>query len=74
MQQLIDHGHSGIGIIVTDHVRNVLAAQSTTRNCFLEPSLAEVMATICAVDLCREMGMFDIILKEEALQIVNAVK
>jgi hypothetical protein len=51
MQQLIDHGHSGIGIIDTDHVRNVLAAQSTTRNCFLELALAEVMATIYAVDL-----------------------
>jgi hypothetical protein len=72
---LIDHGRIGIGSIIKDHVRNVLAAQSTKRNCFLEPAIAEAKAcNHIRKGSMLEMGIFDIILKGEALQIVNAVK
>lgn len=52
----------------------MLVARSTTRCCLVEPVVAEAMTTIHAVDLCRVMKFFDIIVEGDTLQIVTAVK
>jgi hypothetical protein len=36
--------------------------------------VAEALAAFHAKELCKEMGFIDIVLKGDALQIVNAVK
>lgn len=38
------------------------------------PVVAKALAAFHAVELCNEIGFVDIILEEDALQIVNAVK
>lgn len=61
------HRRIGIGILVWDHVRVVLAARSTTRSLLVDPIVAKALVAIHAMVLCREMGFFDIILEGNAL-------
>jgi ribonuclease HI len=68
------NGHIGLGIVVRDYEGVVLAAWSTTKNFLANHFVAEALLAFHAVELCRERGFFDILLKGDALQIVNAVK
>lgn len=68
------HGRIGVGIIVRDHEGFVLAAHSTTKNILVEPVVAKALAALYAVNFCREMNFYDILMEGDALQIVSAVK
>jgi ribonuclease HI len=39
-----------------------------------DPATGEAMATLVAVDLCQDMGVFDVILEENSLELMNAIK
>jgi hypothetical protein len=64
----------GLTFIVRDREGAVLAACSTTKIFLVEAVVAEALAAVHAVEFCREIGFFDIMLEGNVLQIVNAVK
>lgn len=45
-----------------------------TNKFLVEPTVAEALATLHAVEFSCELGFYDIIVEGDALQIVNAVK
>jgi hypothetical protein len=49
-------------------------AQNITKNFLVEHTTVEVFAALHAVELSKEMSFNDIILEEDVLQIVNAIK
>lgn len=51
-----------------------MAARSTTRTFLVKHVVAEALAALQVVELSKEIGFNDIILKGDTLQIVNAVK
>jgi hypothetical protein len=69
-----NYGRIEFAIVVRDYERFVLAARSTTRNVAADPVVAEALASLHAVKLCREMGFNNSILEGDALQIVMTIK
>jgi ribonuclease HI len=39
-----------------------------------DPAIGEAMAALVVVDLCWDMGVFDVILEGDSLEVVNAIK
>jgi hypothetical protein len=63
----------GIGLIVRNHNGLVIAARSQTKMGCLEPVAVEELAAFQAIEFSIELGLQDIILEEDALQVVNAL-
>jgi hypothetical protein len=64
-----------IGLILRDHEGRVLVTRSLTKNFLVDPTVAEALSALQAVEFCREMaGFYDVTMEGDALQIVNAVK
>jgi ribonuclease HI len=68
------NGRIGLGIVVQDYEGVVLAARSTTKNFLANHVVVEALVAFHAIELCREIGFFDIILERDVLPIVNTVK
>lgn len=68
------HDRISLGIVARDYEGFVLAARRTIRNFLVESAVAEALATLHAMELSKEIGFNDIILKGDALQIVKAIK
>jgi ribonuclease HI len=67
------NGRLGIGIIVRNHNGLVIAARSRTKMGCLEPVAVEALAAFQAIEFSIELGLQDIILEGDALQVVNAL-
>jgi ribonuclease HI len=52
----------------------VIAAQSKTINGYEEPVVGEAMAAFCAMEFNRVIGVHDIILEGDSLQVIQAIK
>lgn len=63
----------GIEIVVRDNERHVRIARSLTKLGNLEPVVAEALATFQATAYSKDLAFQHIILKGDALQVVNAV-
>jgi hypothetical protein len=48
-------------------------ARSTTQVISIDPTMVEAWATLQALLFCREIGLFDIILEGDAMQIVTTI-
>jgi hypothetical protein len=68
------HEWISLGIVARDYEGFVLAGPRTTRNFLFEPVVVEALAVLHAMELSKEIGFNDIILKGDALQIVKAIK
>ena len=64
----------GVGVIIRDERGKVNAALSQTVCTVYDPTTAEIMAALTAVELCRDMGFFDILLEGDSLMAVKAIK
>jgi hypothetical protein len=61
----------GCGIIVRDHMGFVIAAQCDRLDVFQEPVIAEALASLVGVEFSRDLGLPDIILEGDSLQVVQ---
>lgn len=66
-------GRMGLGVIIRDHLGRVWASKSQTRRGFLDPTTAEMMAALMAVQLCCEMGIRRVRLEGDAKNIITTV-
>ena len=57
----------GVGIIIRDEKGNVIAATSQPVMAIHEPATAKALATLRAVEFCREVGAYDISLELRGL-------
>lgn len=64
----------GIELILRDHEGKVFAACSLTKNFLVDPTVAEARTALQALEFCRKMGFFDIVIEGDALQIVNEIQ
>jgi ribonuclease HI len=63
----------GIGGFIRDDKGLVIAALSRTMEACPVPIIAEVMGELQATELCRDMGLSDIVLEGDSPQVVQAV-
>jgi ribonuclease HI/exonuclease III len=70
---LKDHSGIGIGAIIRDEFGSVIAALSRTVNARMDPVTAEATAALHAVELCRDVGVQDLILEGDSLTVVKAI-
>lgn len=61
----------GASIIVQDHEGWAIAAKSTTFPMMLEPMSAEAFPALNAMEFSRDLGLQQIILEGDTLQVVN---
>jgi hypothetical protein len=64
----------GIGVIVRNHEGGVIAMMSKTINFIQDPVTVETLATRRAVEFSRMLGVGELILEGDALQIVEALQ
>lgn len=65
---------SGIGIIIRDNYKEVLACQRSLVCCNSNPFLAESEAFFRSIQLCNELGLARIRLKGDAKTVIDCVK
>jgi ribonuclease HI len=63
----------GIGVIIRDDQGLVSSALCQTKDAFPEPVTAEAMGALCAIELCKDLGLQDVILEGDAIQVVQAI-
>ncbi|XP_059431601.1 uncharacterized protein LOC132165120 [Corylus avellana] len=64
----------GVGIIVWDFIGHVCAASCLVQEGRSEPTVAEAMGALSAVEFCRDLGFQKIVLEEDSKAVVQAVK
>lgn len=63
----------GAGVVVRDDHGRVHAAQSKTLSSYQEPMVVEALVALQAVEFSRDLGLQDIILEGDSLQVVNVI-
>jgi ribonuclease HI len=63
----------GMGIIARDHEGYVLASMCSIKQFIVDPAVAEAYAALKAVEFCCDLGLWNILLEGDALEIVNAL-
>lgn len=63
----------GVGVVIRDNKECVIAALSKPIQALYEPVTAEASIALCAVELCREVGIFDIFLEVDSLLVVKVI-
>jgi hypothetical protein len=63
----------GLEVIIRDHHGTMWVAKSQTRYGFLDPSTTEAWAALMVVQLCNEMGIRQVQLKGDAMNVIAAV-
>jgi ribonuclease HI len=64
----------GVGIIVRDHMGQVHAASSKTIHSVQEPVVAEAMGALLVTGFCRDLGIQEIEMEGDSLQVVRAIR
>ena len=64
----------GCGIIVRDHGGFVIAAQCSGLDVIQEPVIAEALVSLIAAEFGWDLGLSDIILEGDSLQVVQAFR
>jgi hypothetical protein len=62
----------GVGVIVKDSANEVLAATSTSRRYLTNPTMAKAHAAWKAMVFDRHLGMLNILLEGDVLEVVQA--
>ncbi|XP_059428470.1 uncharacterized protein LOC132162224 [Corylus avellana] len=63
----------GIGVIIRDSKGLVIAALSRTVDTCPAPVIAESMGALYASEFCCDLGVLDVILKGDSIQVVKAI-
>ena len=64
----------GMGIIIRDYQGFVQAALCRNISSVRDPGSAEALGVLTAVEFCRDLGLLDIILEGDCLQVIKAIK
>jgi ribonuclease HI len=67
------NGRVGFGVVIRNHCGAMVASKSHFRTGFIDPTTAEAMAALMAVQFCVEMGIQQVILEGDAKNVVAAV-
>jgi hypothetical protein len=67
-------GKMGVGVVIRDYHRKMWATKCMTREDYLDPMSAEVMAATMAAQFCNELGVRTIFLEGDAKNMVEVVK
>lgn len=70
----VERKWTGFGVIVRDHDGMVCAALSKTMEVCPDPTTAEAMGALCAVEFCRDLGLQDMIREGDLKPVVQALK
>jgi ribonuclease HI len=70
----MDKSGIGVGVIIRDGNGLVTAALSRTVNARMDPTTAEATAALHAVELCRDVGVQNLILEGDSLAVVKAIE
>ena len=69
----VKEGRVGLGLIARDSRGHCLNARSMTLECQTKASMAEALAAVHAVMLCKEMGYVNVTIEGDALQVIRAI-
>jgi ribonuclease HI len=64
----------GVGLAVKDSLGPLMAALCMTQPYISDPATAEAFAARRGIQLCRELGIRNIILEGDSLEIVTAMR
>ncbi|XP_042964623.1 uncharacterized protein LOC122298843 [Carya illinoinensis] len=67
-------GTVGVGVVIRDSQGMVIATQRQRKSLFTEPLLAESYGALIAVNFAWDLGLANIILEGDSLQVVQALK
>jgi ribonuclease HI len=70
----VKEGRIGLGFIGRDTCGNCLVARSMSLEIQINAPTAEALATIYAINFCRELGHTNIIFEGDALQVIKAIE
>jgi ribonuclease HI len=68
---LVKERHIGIGIVARDEHGNFLSVRAITKKVVTTPNVAEAMTALEAILFCKQVGFFNVLLEEDAKQVVN---
>jgi ribonuclease HI len=63
----------GVGVVVRDDQGKVILAQGKSILAMYDPATGEAVAALVAVELYRDLDVFDVILEGDSLEVVNAI-
>jgi len=66
-------GFMGMGVIARDYMGNLLGAKRLSKSMLIDAHIAELMAASYAVTFSLEVGFFDVIFEEDALNVIREV-
>jgi len=69
----IKNARIGVGISARDSQELVFAARSRTLSAHVDPLVAEAWAASHAILFSKEVGIMDIVMERDALQVVNEI-
>jgi ribonuclease HI len=64
----------GVGVMIRDHRGDVIATQCSTWQYITDPAVAEAMALRTAAAVRQQLGIMEVILEGDSLEVVQAVK
>ncbi|XP_035543583.1 uncharacterized protein LOC118347671 [Juglans regia] len=63
----------GLGVVIRDCNGQLLAAKCANRKCRSSPFIAECSAMLEAMELCKELGFWEVWLEGDAKEVIDAV-
>ncbi|KAF5471101.1 hypothetical protein F2P56_011568 [Juglans regia] len=67
------HSRMGVGVVIRNWEGRVTATLKSSRSIFPDAKLAEAMAALRAVLLCKQLGISRVLLEGDALNVVNDI-
>jgi len=68
-----NQGWVGLGIVARDNNGFVLGEKIVTKEMVAEPSIAEAIGALCAMQFCQESGFFDVLFEGDATLVVKGI-
>ena len=63
----------GVGVIIRDAEGQVTAAKSMRIPGVFEPAIREAVAALHAVELCQDLGIFEVVLEGDSIMVTKAI-
>lgn len=67
------HGRMGMGVLLRNHFGHIRAARSTTKMSYFDPTVAEALALLHGILLCKELGIQNVIVEGDAQVVILAL-
>ncbi|KAF5449783.1 hypothetical protein F2P56_030195 [Juglans regia] len=67
-------GFIGVGVVARDNAGHTIASKRTKKHLFPDPALAEAYGALIAVQFGVELGLSQVIIEGDSLQVINSLK